>query len=163
MLAHKAGHHHVHLAATVGQIIDFLPSTMRHTRVSRPTQCTVGPSVKSEEVQPWLLHVQLLLWQVFWGRCLVIPDLPLWSLNATYAMLGRFHGEGSPLQNDPLCHTQSTYAPPTDNGSWLGSFACLIPLFGGESRALGSGRNSSLSSRVTTLPEEAGYLLNLSL
>ena len=108
----------------------FLPSTTRLTWVSRPSQCAVGPSLKSKE--EWCLvntHSATLV-VGFPGRvhhcCL---DPPLRSLNISCATCRKSPSEGNPSQSGQMCHTQNTCVSYIGNCPLLWSCIDSILLF----------------------------------
>ena len=93
-------------------------STTRLTRVSGPTQCAVGPLLKSEEV--WHMVAMCAVTSVvrfFWGRCLRFLDQPLWSLNAPCAKCRKSHSVDNPWQIGQSHHTRSISIPLVGSGS----------------------------------------------
>ena len=70
---------------------------MRLTRVSGPTQCAVGPSLKSKEAW-WVMatHAVTSVAVGFMGWAPCFLDLPLWNLNAPYAMHKKSHSVDNP-------------------------------------------------------------------
>ena len=96
-------------------------------KLSGPSQCVVGPSLKSEEAWHIVATCAITPARDLLGQVASFVDPPPWSLNAPHAKLRRFHSEGNPLQNGLLHHTQSIGIPPAGSGSWLESFWHLTP------------------------------------
>ena len=112
------------------KVVTSLPSTTRLTRVFGPTQCAVGPSLKSKE--EWQVATTCTATSVTsflgWMPCCG-QNLPLRSLNVPGATYGKSPGEGNPSQSGQMHHTQRTCVPYVGNGPSLWSCACSTLLF----------------------------------
>ena len=113
----------------LAKAVTSLPSTTRLTRVSRPTQCAVGPSLKSNEEQCIVTTHATTSVAGFLGWVPCCLDPPLGSLNVPCATCGKSPSEGNPSQNGQMRQTQNTCVPYIENGPLLGSCACSVLLF----------------------------------
>ena len=120
--------------------------------VSGPSQCAVGPSLKSkEEWQVVITHTTTLV-VGFLGQVPCCSDPPLMSLNVPCATCRKSPGEDNPSQSGQMCNTQNTCVPYIGNGPSRGSCTRSTLLFD-QTWAFLTCKTQGLVGTVT-LPQE---------